>query len=275
MRSNRVMRSLVRDVFGDGAASSADAEFELFTRIRLPSGVHKTTELRRLDDVNERVLRFLPSDRPLELMDVAVSTAITTVEWSEQLTAAGIDHHLLAGDSHIDAAWLSLPFCDLLLDRDRNRLLLAVVLGRSIDVLGSSWRSALALPVLKTAVRVSKVMRVPMRHIELVSPRVRGCPAIDIVEDDIFVARPELRGRFHVVRAANILNRGYFDDARLRAAVAGLRERLRPGGLLIVCRTLEDGSNHGSFFKADGDGWTVIDRIGDGSEIERLIAMSS
>jgi len=270
-----VPRSLIRDVFGDGATPSVDAEFQLFTRMRLPSGVHKTTEARRLDDLNERALRVLPADRPLDLMDVAVSTAITTLEWSEQLAAAGIDHRLLAGDSHIDATWLSLPFSDLLLDGDCNQLLLAVVMGRSVDALGSSWRSALVIPVLKTAVRLSKAMRVPMRHVELVSPRVRGYPAIDVVEDDIFMTRPELRGRFHVVRAANILNRGYFDDARLRAAVAGLRERLRPGGILIVCRTLEDGSNHGSFFKADGEGWTVVDRIGDGSQIERLIAMSS
>jgi hypothetical protein len=269
------MRSLIRDVFGDHAAPSADAEFELFRRIRIPSGVHKTTEVRRLDDLNERALRVLPGARPLELMDVAVSTAITTLEWSEQLTAAGVDHRLLAGDSHIDAVWLSLPFCDLLLDRDRNQLLLAVVLGRAVDVLGSSWRSALALPVLKATARLSKAVRVPMRYVELVTPRVRGCPAIEVVEDDIFVTRPELRSRFHVVRAANILNRGYFDDTQLRAAVANLRERLRPGGLLIVCRTLDDGANHGSFFKAEGDGWTVVGRIGEGSEIESLIAMSS
>lgn len=269
------MRSLIRDVFGDEAAPTADIEWELFTRIRLPSGIHKTTAVRRLDDLNERVLRVLPEDRPLELMDVAVSTGITTVEWSEQLTAAGVDHLLLAGDSHVDATWLSLPFGDFLLDRSRSQLLLAVALGRSIDVLGSSWRSALALPVLKATVRLSKAARVPMRDVELVSPRVRECPAIEVVEDDIFDTRPELRGRFHAVRAANILNRGYFDDARLCAAVASLRERLRPGGLLIVCRTLDGGTNHGSFFRADGDGWTVVDRIGDGSEIEPLIAMSS
>ena len=110
-----------------------------------------------------------------------------------------------------------------------------------------------------------------MRPVELVSPRVRECPAVAVVEDDIFVTPPELRSRFHAVRAANILNKGYFDDTRLRAAVASLRERLRPGGLLIVCRTLDDGANHGSFFQADGDGWSLVDRIGGGSEIEHLL----
>lgn len=269
------MHSLIRDVFGDVATPGADAEFELFTRIRLPSGVLKTTEERRLDDLNECAVHVLPDDRPLELMDVAASTAITSLEWSEQLTKAGIAHHLLAGDSHLDAAWLSLPFCDLLLDRDRKELLFAVVVGRQVDVASPSWLAPLAVLVLKTVARLAKALRLPMRSVELVSPRARQCADLKVVEDDIFVTHRELRGRFHAVRAANILNRGYFDDAQLRAAVASLRERLRPGGLLIVCRTLDDGGNHGSFFKAEGAGWTVVERIGEGSEIEPLIAMSS
>src|SRR5262249_37916290 len=137
----------------------------------------------------------LPADRPLELMDVAVSTAITTLEWSEQLTGAGIDHRLLAGDSHLDAAWLALPGSDLLLDRDRSHLLLAVVAGRPVDVAGGSWRSGLAVPVLKAAARVAKALHVPMRRVELVSPRIRDCEAVTVVEDDIFVTPAGLRGR--------------------------------------------------------------------------------
>lgn len=262
--------SVIRAVFGDTAVPDPDAEFQLFTRIRLPSGVFKTTQARRFDDLNERTLRVLPTDRPLELMDVAISTGITTVEWSEQLTAAGVDHHIVAGDSHIEAVWVTVPLVgEMLSDRDGN-VLLAEIAGRLVDPTGGTARSALVLPLLKVAAR-----RLPPRPVELVSRRVRECPAIDVVEDDIFVARPELRDRFHAVRAANILNEAYFDDARLRAAIATLRERLRSGGLLIVCRTHDDGTNHGTFFRADTDGWTIVDRIGDGSEIEHLIAMSS
>lgn len=268
------MRSVIRDVFGDVAAPDPDAEFRLFTRIRLPSGVLKTTQARRLDDLNERAVRLLPESRPLELMDVATSTGITTVEWSEHLSAAGVEHHLVAGDSHTEAVWVSLPLVgEVLVDRDGN-VLLAEILGRAVDPSGATTRSALAIPVLRAAARCAGLLRLPARRVELVSSRVRES-AVDVVEDDIFVPQPELRGRFHAVRAANILNEGYFDDATLRAAISALRERLRPGGLLIVCRTHEDGSNHGSFFRAEGEGWTVVDRIGGGSEIERLFAMSS
>jgi hypothetical protein len=101
---------------------------------------------------------------------------------------------------------------------------------------------------------------------------VQSSPAVSVIQDDIFLRRPELFGRFHVLRAANILNRTYFDDEQLRAGVATLRERLRPGGLLIVCRTHDDGANHGSIVKVTDEGWLVVGRIGDGSEIEDLIA---
>lgn len=269
------MRSVLRDVYGTVAAPSPDSEYELFKRVRLPSGVLKTTEPRRLDDVNERVLRVLPADRPLELMDVAISTGITTVEWSEQLLGAGVEHHIVAGDTHTEAVWTSLPpVGEVLVDRDGN-VLLAEVLGRAVDPSGATTRSALVLPALKAAVRHAKLLHLPVRPVELVSSRLRESSAIELVQDDIFVSRPELRGRFHAVRAANILNEGYFDDAQLRAALATLRGRLRPDGVLIVCRTHEDGSNHGSLLRADGDAWIAVDRIGDGSEIERLIAMSS
>jgi hypothetical protein len=269
------MRSVIRDVFGDVAAADPDAEYLLFTRIRLPSGVQKTTRASRLDDLNEHALRVLPDDRPLEIMDVATSTGITTLEWSEQLTAAGVDHRLIAGDSHVDAVWVSIPFVgDVLVDRE-GHVLFADVLGRAVDPSGATTRAALVLPLLKGALRWARLLHLRSRPVELVSSRVSESKSIELVEDDIFAAPPELRGRFHAVRAANILNEEYFDDTQLRTAVAVLRERLRPGGLLIVCRTHEDGSNHGSFFRVDGDGWTVVDRIGDGSEIERLIAMSS
>src|SRR5206468_5759325 len=63
-------------------------------------------------------------------------------------------------------------------------------------------------------------------YVELVSPKLRACTAIEVVEDDIFSRREEMSGRFHALRAANILNRGYFVDAFIRAAVANLGERL-------------------------------------------------
>jgi hypothetical protein len=269
------MRSALRDVYDDVAAADQDAAQRFFARVRLSSGVFKTTEPHRLDDVNQLALPLLPSNGPLELMDVAASTGITSLEWSEQLTAAGIGHNLLCGDSHVEGQWLPLPgLGDVLLDRDRGEILFVELFGRPVDPSGGSKKSAVAVRAIRAIVWFGGHLRLPFRRVDLVSPTVRACSAVSVIQDDIFVRRPELRARFHALRAANILNRGYFDDEQLRAGVAALRERLRPGGLLILCRTHDDGTNHGSILQVSDAGWVVTARIGGGSEIEHLLAIT-
>jgi hypothetical protein len=265
------MRSSLRDVYS--GAGDRDEAHRFFSRVRLPSGVFKATEPHRLDDLNQLALPLLPSERPLELMDVAASTGITSLEWSEQLTAAGIEHRLLCGDSHVEGAWLRLPgLGDVLLDRDRRELLFLELLGRPVDARGRSGKSRLAVPAVKAIVWLGLRLRYPVRQVDLVGPAVRASPTVSVIRDDIFEHRPDLRARFHALRAANILNRAYFGEDRLVAGVTSLRERLRPGGLLIVCRTHDDGTNHGSVMQATDGGWTVAARIGRGSEIEDLLA---
>jgi hypothetical protein len=267
------MRSALRDVYNDVGALDRDETHRFFSRVRLPSGVFKATEPHRLDDLNRVVRPLLPSDRPLQLLDVAASTGITSLEWSEQLAAAGIEHHLVCGDSHVEGAWLPLPgLGDVLLDHDRREILFLELFGRAVDPSGGTRKSALAVPPIRAIIWLGLHLGFSARHVDLVDPDVRAAPAVSVIQDDIFEHRSELDGRFHMVRAANILNRGYFGEEQLRAGIASLRERLRPGGLLIVCRTHDDGANHGSIVKATDEGWLVVARIGDGSEIEDLIA---
>ena len=49
-----------------------------FHSIELRNGTRKTTRHRRLDDLNARVQKLLPTHRPLEIMDVAVSSGVST-----------------------------------------------------------------------------------------------------------------------------------------------------------------------------------------------------
>jgi hypothetical protein len=265
------MRPVIREVYDENAHPSEETEELFFTRIRLPNGVYKTTEAHRLDDLNQLVTRLLPAERPLALMDVGISSGITTLDWSEQLTGAGVAHQIVAGDSHTGGEWLSLGWTDLLFDRDRRDLLYADLFGFGLNVSSDSIHSALVARALKLLARLSRFLRPELRYVELVSPRLRDCRAITVVEDDIFNRRPEMTGRFHALRAANILNRGYFDDPHLREAVANLQDRLRQGGLFIVCRTRPDGTNHGTVFQLARGRSAAVARIGDGSEIEDLI----
>jgi hypothetical protein len=268
------MRPVIRQIYDGNAGLSEETEEHFFTRIRLPNGVHKTTEAHRLDDLNQLVTGLLPEERPLKLMDVGISSGITTRDWSEHLTAAGVTHEIVAGDSHTDGEWLSFGWADLLFDRDHEDLLYADLFGFGVNISRDSMHSALVASVLKLLPRLSGLLHPEVRHVALVSPRLRDGQTITVVEDDIFNRRPEMTGRFHALRAANLLNRGYFDDHCLREAVANLQDRLRRDGLLIVCRTRPDGTNHGTVFQFTEGRWAAVARIGDGSEIEELVLSS-
>jgi len=111
-------------------------------------------------------------------------------------------------------------------------------------------------------------------RIHLVTWRLRDNKDIELLDDDITQPTPpQLRGRFEVIRAANILNRGYFSIHQLREAVRNLRDRLAgPGTFLIIVRTDETGSNHGSVLRLGHTGsFEVLTRVGRGSEIEDIV----
>jgi hypothetical protein len=128
-------------------------------------------------------------------------------------------------------------------------------------------------PTLRHAPRAAAGSRwgAQWRPLQLVSPSLRNRKHIEIIEDDILVDRGYDR-RFHVLRAANILNRGYFDERVLRAMLVNLRERLRDGGLLVICRTSKHGDvNNATLFRLDPERrLRPIARLNAGSEIETL-----
>lgn len=74
-----------------------------------------------------------------------------------------------------------------------------------------------------------------------------------------------------VLRTTNILNKAYFRTEKLAEGVNAAFQSLIPGGLWIVGRTLEDQTNHVTFFKRTEKKWEVMARLGNGSEIEDIV----
>jgi hypothetical protein len=257
-----------------------------FMSVGLPNGTWKTTSHRRLDDLNALVEQYLPADRPLEIMDVACSSGVSTVEWLESLAAAGIECHMTAGDASVNAFLLSIGnSLHALVDR-RGRVMQYEVAGTGLEVplrkrkmpkyllpvLLMKGLAKLLGPTLSNPQLAARGERWGMRWrpIQLVSPSIRNRARISVVEDDILLNRGYAR-RFHVLRAANILNTGYFDKATLAAMLTNLRERLRDGGRLVVCRTNRENVNHGTVFGLDAQRrFQVLARINEGSEVESI-----
>jgi hypothetical protein len=275
--------------FGDLPAEAAHVEaleIIFFKSVGLPNGTWKTTSHRRLDDVNALVQQHLPANRPLEVMDVACSSAVSSVEWLESLTNAGVDCHMTAGDASVNAFVLSVGNKLHALVDKHGRVMQYEVSGTGLEVplrkrkipkygvpvLLVKTLAKLLGPTLSDPKRAARGERWGMRWrpVQLVSPSIRGRRHINVVEDDILVNRGYVRC-FHVLRAANILNLGYFDKPTLFAMLFNLRERLRDGGRLVVCRTDRDNVNHGTVFGLDAERrLRVLARLNGGSEIEPI-----
>jgi hypothetical protein len=254
-----------------------EVETSFFLGLKLRNGTFKTTRDRRMDDLNALVTSLLPHGRTLEILDTAVSSGITTLEWYEHLRSAGVPFHLSAGDLYCKAELRSWG---------RHFHLLADETGFVLqyETAGLAWRPwtsridwlllyAVALHTTRLLFRFLQWRQAPRCHpLRLFSPRLLAVPDIELFEDDIFAVNDGFAQRFDVVRAANILNVVYFSKERLELAISRLAGRLKSGGLLIVNRTDFDDVNHGTVFRlTPARTFAVEARIGEGSEIEELV----
>jgi chemotaxis methyl-accepting protein methylase len=266
-------------------------EFEYFRRVMLPNGTKKSTESNRLNDLNQAVLPHIArfAESPVKIMDVGVSSGVSTLEWYEHLASQSIRCDITATDLIVYASLVSLGRnLEALIDRDRN-ILHFDVFGRGTPPVADGLRRFSAgfmravfqasmlldshLPPLRGHIREAAAGRlVRCEPVALLTSRLAQHESLRVIEDDLQgTARPEFNGAFHVVRAANILNLVYFSEPALVQMVRKLKERLKQNGLLIVCRT-DNHTNHATVFEATADSkLRVLSRLGSGSEIEELV----
>jgi hypothetical protein len=286
MSSPRRMPSSLALYFGGEAVATPELEHKFFTKVRLPNGSYKTTYRRRLDDLNEMVLELLPRDRDLSVMDVAASSGISSIEWSDHLRAHGIRHKMVAGD--LVDAWLAswgTSFA-VLFDGSGRTPLLFEVGSLTLRTHSDRWPARVVRPVLFPLLRAVAAMSrrsgcaAPMtppaprrwiyRPIQLVSPKLLRQAEIAVVQDDITM--PGTFGEtFDAIRVANLLHRAYFDDETLTDMLRNLRGRLPNGGVLALCRTMEDGTNQATAFRRRGDRFVIEASLNGGVEVRDLV----
>ena len=281
------------------AATRAQLEKDFFSSVRLSNGVFKTTSALRLDDVNTALVALFQKlgVGPKTFLDVAVSSGISTIEWFESLQQARLKPSMTATDLTMTAYLVRLgSWCNVLVDTEGFPLqyeccgfALRPWSPKRYYVLGDCFLTMLyralyrrfgqrlgLLKRLKSLQGNSPPIDDPVikARIQLVTWRLRGNKDIELLDDDITQPTPsQLRGRFEVIRAANILNRDYFSVSQLREAVRNLRGRLvGPGTFLVIVCTEETGGNHGSVFRLGQTGsFEVLTRVGRGSEIEDIV----
>ena len=255
---DRIVRPGPLDVyFGGHRGPHLDrVERAFFSGLQLDNGTFKTTSAARLDEVNSLVARLLPRDRVLDILDVGVSSGVTTADWSAQLRSEGIEHQIVATDLVMHAVLLTVGRRIAVLWQQNGHPLavqagpVTLYLGHAGDkgprgvlsrVLGPALRRLHAATVNRRSwppEAPPRPWRAGVRPVELVSRHLVADASIRLVEDDVSLPG-EFGQSFDVCRAANLLNRAYFPDDRLTAMATNLSARLRDGGLLVVCRTTD------------------------------------
>lgn len=262
-------------------------EFAFFSSLKLKNGVTKTTYSHRMRNVDIWLLDFLPKDVVVNVLDVGISTGITTVELCELFDAKGVQYQVIGMDS--DLTGFLLIFGDdnsILVDKNMNPIHFEIK-GKGFGyVKGTNLKHLVDRALLKLKCKIfmnlilkddletmGKVIRkggFEVHRVELVCREITENPSIQLVEDSIFSENTEKQ--FDFIRAANILNKTYFSDERIKTAARKLRERLATGGQLLICRTDTDGQNNASLFNVTGGNrYGLVGRFGKGSDIEDLV----
>lgn len=250
----------------------------------------RTTFPRRMLDVDEVALRLLrqnyrPEDE-LIVQDRAASNCLTSTEWAEQIFAVFPRAHFEASDSWLYLLRISLPggriyfvepggqplqyvrfpFVVCLYPREPYRYLI----NHFVAALAKRSYRRLSLP--ENLVDATENHKYRIDRMSCVHPAARTLsqrnPRFTMCERSVFQRTPGL----DVLRTMNILNLAYFSKKQIVDGIHAAFESLKLGGLWITGRTLEESrTNHVTFFRRSEKNWEVLERIGNGSELEELV----
>jgi hypothetical protein len=223
--------------------------------------------------------------------DRAVSHGLTACEWATQLLPAFPAAQIEASDLLLELLELSI---------DGTGVFITEVDGTPLQYINppfvvsvyhpESWRNPVRCLVAARARRRFAAVGLPSGWVNQPARdgyRIRPIPYIH--PEAAALARSDSRFQFRrrsvferspepcqVIRTMNIFNLSYFSKERLQEGFDAIFQSLRPGGIWIVGRTLEeDLSNHATFFQKGENAWMALDRIGGGWELEEMALASS
>lgn len=303
---NRISYQLLRT-----AQPASAHEVALFDHVmchmQLSSGVYRTTVRQRFANLNPQIgtllAEHLPTSSPLSVHDWAASSCLTSAEWAEvllaqfpaaTLTASDLTLYLLEAnlpDGGIlifekDGAplqYLKGPFVVRLVPPEPSLLPINSYLGARAKAqfarLAAQWQLPAAwlnhdLFTTPSLTQDGVVFRkIPIVHPEAATLASQN-PRFHILRHSAFEALPS---PVDVIRTMNIFNNAYFPPERLATGARAVWQSLRTGGIWIVGRTISEAPpiHEVSIFARTDSGFTLLSRIGPGSEIESLVLATS
>lgn len=263
---------------------NSDVEDRFFTDLKTRNNTFKRTASDRFAALDASCLHLFDTTgtQLREVLDIGISSGSTTLALAQQLRASGQSPRITGTDLSMEGFLIAVSAHLRVLVDEKGHPLQYELFGCAVR----AWRRradyvtgmAIAQHILHRLSRdqIASGLRMGKpepRKIRLLSPRLMERPDINVEKNDIFRLTDRFVGRFDFVRAANILNIGYFDERALRHALKNVVKYLSgPGAWLLVART-KGVETAATLFRVSQDGrrLIVMERYGGGSEIERLV----
>ncbi|WP_157218510.1 hypothetical protein [Flavisphingomonas formosensis] len=268
----------------DPGQLTPEVEDRFFTALKTGNNTFKRTASDRFERLDERCAqRFRKTGTVLrEVLDIGISSGATTLALSECLNRAGQNPRITGTDLSLTAYLLPVGGGMQVLVDEQGNPMQYEMFGRALRAwtrradyfTGMIGVHGLLRMATRGAIRRQLERGDREGHaVRLLTPRLLRHPDISIEKNDIFQRTEHFESRFDFIRAANILNRGYFDEAALRLALTNVARYLAgPGAWLLVGRTSRSGTASTLFRVApDGRRFVLVERSAGGSEIERLV----
>jgi hypothetical protein len=171
--------------------------------------------------------------------------------------------------------YLRPPFVIRLNPPEPKKFVLNRLLSQRARAKLTRMRARLSIPAdwldssaLTLSVPPFHLRKIPVVHPEAEALRSRD-PRFSIGRHSVFAALPQ---PVDLIRSMNIFNRSYFPAERLTEGAQAVWRSLRPGGWWIVGRTWQEDppAHHVSILEKNLAGFQLLERYGEGSEIEPL-----
>jgi hypothetical protein len=262
---------------------------DISVTLRTSNGTFRTTFRNRFEDVDVVCLRLMSQhfgpESPIRVEDRAVSHGLTSCEWAKRLLPVFPAATFEASDLVLQLLELSVDGETFVTELDGTPLQY-IRPPFVVSVLhAESWRNPVRRLIAAHGKKRFSRLNLPEGWAQ--RPQGSGYQVVSIPyvhPEAAALARADSRFRFcrrsvfertdlacHVIRTMNIFNRSYFSAERLADGYRAIFDSLQPGGIWIVGRTLEeDLSNHATFFRRREHDWKVLDRVGDGWEMEEM-----
>lgn len=263
-------------------AFDPDLESAFYATLKMRNGTFKLTRASRFDEIEHEMRDMLAARSATirNVLDIGVSTGITTVEFADFLSSAGATPDIVATDLFIDA-YIVEPFPGLriLAGQDgwpmqydlRGKAIRPWI--RRLDYLSLAFIPRILARMYFQRRAAASIRQGKHEAVRLISPRLLKRTDIRMIEDNILVRSAGLARSFDLVRSANILTVDYFSEPSLISAVSNIHSYLRgPGAMFLITRTDASGKNAGTLFEIDDElRFRVVKQVGGGSELEKWI----